>query len=63
MDYAHLMQEENRLINLLNEPYILMDSRKESIVVDALNDIQAKIFDLQEDCIRSYGYNLMKGAI
>ena len=58
MDYAYLMHEENRLINLLSQPYILMDSKRESIVVDALNDVQAKIFDLQEDCIRAYGLSL-----
>ena len=58
MDTAQLVAEETRLIQLLDEPYILIDEKKEAVIIDQLNDVQARIFDLQEDCIRSYGHTV-----
>ena len=58
MDYAQLIAEEARLVQLLNEPYILANEKQEAIVIDQLNDVQARIFDLQEDCVRSFGHTV-----
>jgi len=58
MDYAQLVAEEARLVHLLSEPYILVDEKREAIVLNELNDVQARIFDLQEDCVRSYGHTV-----
>ena len=37
MDYAQLVAEETRLIQLLDEPYILIDEKKEAVIIDQLN--------------------------
>ena len=56
MDYAQLIAEEARLIELINEPWD--GDEQEAQLIDQLNDVQARIFDLQEDCVRSYGHTI-----
>ena len=56
MDYAQLIAEEARLIELINEPW--NSDEQEAQLIDQLNDVQARIFDLQEDCVRAYGHTI-----
>ena len=56
MDYAQLIAEEARLIELINEPW--NSDEQEAQLIDQLNDVQARIFDLQEDCVRSFGHTI-----